>query len=38
LALNAAIASSENRIRFSNEPPYSSVRRFVIGERKENGR
>jgi hypothetical protein len=30
----AANTSSGNRARFSREPPYSSVRRFVRGERK----
>ncbi len=33
-----SIASSQKRLRFSKEPPYSSVRRLKTGERNWVGR
>jgi hypothetical protein len=34
----SSIASSQKRARFSNAPPYSSVRRLYTGERNWDGR
>ena len=37
-AFTRSIASSQNRLLFSNGPPYSSVRRLKTGERNCVGR
>jgi hypothetical protein len=37
-ARQAAKTSSGKRARFSSVPPYSSVRRFVSGDRNEESR
>ncbi len=37
-ARTASNTSSGNRSRFSSDPPYSSVRRLVSGDRNEDSR